>query len=472
MKKIYTYVSLLFVLLSSCSATRNYPQQNYYSDDQSAQPEITYQQFYDGLSPYGNWVNYGSYGYAWTPNDQGFRPYSSNGHWVYTSYGWTWASDYNWGWAPFHYGRWVYDNGYGWMWLPGYEWAPAWVSWRAGGDYYGWAPLGPGMNGEGYYGSQIPNNYWTFVPGQYITSPRINNYYVNNQQSVTMINNTTVINNTNVTTNKTVYVTGPSVTDVERVTHQKIGPVKIVQSNTPGRPEVNGSTLKMYRPVIKQSAQQQSQQTYRPAKVINLGEQNEPNPQKVTNGNAPARTTTPPQNESHFPVLHNENVPQQNQPQQSQQQPARTFPEKNNQINNSSNNAGQNQGNENINRNEKEQPANNTTAPAVQKPQFFQNNNNKNNQPVNKPVAPVQNNNQQQPAPRITNQQRTNNNVNQQNQIHYQQQNKRANNRMMQPQQRFNQPNGNMQNNTMRQPGTKSDNNTEQQRQDNTRSKQ
>src|SRR5829696_879022 len=58
-------------------------------------------------------------------------------------YGWMWASDYDWGWATFHYGRWVYDNFYGWLWMPGYEWSPAWVEWRSGGDYYGWAPLGP-----------------------------------------------------------------------------------------------------------------------------------------------------------------------------------------------------------------------------------------------------------------------------------------------------------------------------------------
>ena len=46
----------------------------------------------------------------------------------------------------FHYGRWFYDPYYGWLWVPGYDWSPAWVTWRGGGDYYGWAPIRPGIS--------------------------------------------------------------------------------------------------------------------------------------------------------------------------------------------------------------------------------------------------------------------------------------------------------------------------------------
>ncbi len=90
-----------------------------------------------------------------------FQPYATNGNWMYTEAGWTWASDYNWGWAPFHYGRWFYENGYGWMWVPGSEWAPAWVSWSSGGDYYGWAPLGPSVSvNMALSNYNPPSNYW------------------------------------------------------------------------------------------------------------------------------------------------------------------------------------------------------------------------------------------------------------------------------------------------------------------------
>src|SRR4029077_7618549 len=88
----------------------------------SAQPagDVSYQTFYDELSPYGQWIDYPEYGYVWCP-DQGpdFRPYSTGGHWEWSDeYEWTWVSDYDWGWAAFHYGRWLYDPYYGWLWVP------------------------------------------------------------------------------------------------------------------------------------------------------------------------------------------------------------------------------------------------------------------------------------------------------------------------------------------------------------------
>ena len=105
--------------------------------------EITYQDFYDGLAPYGDWVYVDGYGYCWQPGvEEGWRPYT-NGGWIYTNAGWTWSSDEEWGWATDHYGRWMLTTEFGWLWVPGYEWAPAWVSWRKSDEYVGWAPLPP-----------------------------------------------------------------------------------------------------------------------------------------------------------------------------------------------------------------------------------------------------------------------------------------------------------------------------------------
>jgi len=78
-----------------------------------AQPgmSVSFQMFYDELSPYGEWIDDPEYGYIWLPDvDRDFQPYASRGHWVMTSYGNTWVSDYDWGWAPFHYGRWTYSD--------------------------------------------------------------------------------------------------------------------------------------------------------------------------------------------------------------------------------------------------------------------------------------------------------------------------------------------------------------------------
>ncbi|HEY5914086.1 MAG TPA: DUF6600 domain-containing protein [Verrucomicrobiae bacterium] len=96
------------------------------------------------LAAHGTWVEVGSYGRCWRPGYVvvGWRPYCT-GEWVWTDCGWYWSSDEPWGWACYHYGSWAYDAGFGWVWVPGVEWAPAWVSWRVGGGYIGWAPLPP-----------------------------------------------------------------------------------------------------------------------------------------------------------------------------------------------------------------------------------------------------------------------------------------------------------------------------------------
>src|SRR5262249_48911275 len=100
--------------------------------------------FEEALSPYGDWIESDRYGTVWTPRhvDHGWRPYR-RGHLAYTDDGWSWVSDEEGGWATEHYGRWYYDPDEGWLWIPGEEWAPAWVAWRHGGGYVGWAPLPP-----------------------------------------------------------------------------------------------------------------------------------------------------------------------------------------------------------------------------------------------------------------------------------------------------------------------------------------
>ncbi|HZR21100.1 MAG TPA: DUF6600 domain-containing protein, partial [Verrucomicrobiae bacterium] len=62
----------------------------------SPPPEVGY--FYDGLSPYGTWVQLDGVGWCWQPRvvalNHGWRPYCDSGHWVYTDAGWFWQSDY------------------------------------------------------------------------------------------------------------------------------------------------------------------------------------------------------------------------------------------------------------------------------------------------------------------------------------------------------------------------------------------
>lgn len=477
MKNIFTYFSLLSIILfSSCSISSNVSQSNYSNESQ----DITYQQFYDDLSPYGQWIDYQNYGYVWMPAEQGFRPYYNNGQWVYTDYGWTWASNYNWGWAPFHYGRWLYDNSYGWMWVPGYEWAPAWVAWRSGGDYYGWAPLGPGMNMHSNYGGGIPYNNWAFVPQRYVTSPRINNYYVNRERNVTIINNTTIINNnTRVVNNTNIYTSGPSQNDFERNTHEKIRRVKIVQRNTPGDTKVGNSTVSIYRPAVKEKPAQG--EPFRPRKVDNLNDvrerqfrgdgntnnNNRPNndrnnpelnpvdkvvPAPGTGNNdnvspAPQKQTQPVRNfNPQKPVISNENTNPLNKPADNRipndtrqndtrtQQPVNNKPSQNNNQPQPNSNPPQVEPNRrtfpNQNSNNQQQPApaqNNNQQNVQSNKRTFpnQNNNNQQQPPVRSNIPPAAN----PPAPRQQN-----------NNFQKRQNNSRPLQNNTQPNQKFNQP--------------------------------
>jgi hypothetical protein len=282
-KLLYAGIALASLFLNSCGPTHvvvETPVQPPPPPPPPA-PEVSYQSFYDALSPYGQWIDYPQYGYVWMPAvGPDFKPYATNGNWVYTDGGWTWASNYPWGWATFHYGRWFFEDGYGWMWIPGNEWAPAWVSWRQSPDYYGWAPLGPSVsinvsNGGGY---NPPAHYWCFVPQQYVTSPHVNNYYVSEQQNVTIINNTTVIHNTtivnnnvtnnNVTNNRVTvnnnnYAGGPDPAEVSRITGTLLRPVALRESNTPGE-SMAGGGLAIYRPRVNAAPQGNGASAARP----------------------------------------------------------------------------------------------------------------------------------------------------------------------------------------------------------------
>ncbi len=118
-------------------------------------PDVAY--FYQELDPYGHWIFAEDNQWYWQPavivGNPGWRPYWDQGHWVYTDHGWYWASDYPWGWAVFHYGRWHLHPHHGWIWFPDRVWGPAWVAWRTGGDYCGWAPLPPAAHYSSWIGT-------------------------------------------------------------------------------------------------------------------------------------------------------------------------------------------------------------------------------------------------------------------------------------------------------------------------------
>lgn len=234
---------------------------------------VSFQVFYDDLSPYGTWVDNPEYGYVWLPNvEVGFTPYGSNGYWILTDAGWTWVSNYSWGWAPFHYGRWYSDPMYGPMWVPGNEWGPGWVTWRQSEGYYGWAPIGPGISIEMAYSNNydVPNDHWRFVRDRDFGRENINNYYVDKSTNVTIIKNSTVINNTYVDGKRnTKYNSGPQRADVEKHAGKAFVPVAIKENSKHGE-NVGKGELQLYRPQMQQN--QNTGKKEAPAKVANLSD--------------------------------------------------------------------------------------------------------------------------------------------------------------------------------------------------------
>ena len=150
------------------------------------------------LEEYGTWRPHPRFGEVWVPAGipPDWRPYEY-GHWVYTDdWGWYWVSDdveANWGWVVYHYGRWAFEGGFGWFWVPGDEWAPAWVNWRYGDEYVGWAPLPPDEL-VGVY--EAEPTYWVFVPGRYLAAPRVRTYAVPVYRRSVILRTTNIVNRT------------------------------------------------------------------------------------------------------------------------------------------------------------------------------------------------------------------------------------------------------------------------------------
>jgi len=216
--------------------------------------------FYDQLSPDGYWVEDPYYGTVWYPSrpSRDWRPYSY-GQWVWTSdYGWYWESDEPWGWATYHYGRWVYTVQYGWVWVPGDEWGPAWVEWRYGGGYVGWAPMPPEVmwrNNAVFYGSvdlAAPRYHssWMFVSEADFASANLKGRYLPASRNAVLIG-ATARTTSYTAINGRIVNRGVDVARISAATRLRIDPVRVVHSETLAGTGIRGAgQLTVYRPRV------------------------------------------------------------------------------------------------------------------------------------------------------------------------------------------------------------------------------
>ncbi len=238
---------------------------------QEAGPEMDMDYMYNYLSPYGNWVQLEPYGYVWTPRHMGYRwrPYSQ-GHWVMTDYGWTWIANEEWGSIPFHYGRWSYDDDFGWFWVPGTVWGPAWVSWRWGDQYAGWAPLPPGMEfraGMDFasLSINIPLRFWIFLQAPRFLDRDIHRYALPYERNSTIINFTSAHNNIYYRNNR-IFNEGMGIDNVRRATKRDVPQYRLQDVRKPGQARIVGKDIQVYRPAFKTNA------SARPKAVMNRDE--------------------------------------------------------------------------------------------------------------------------------------------------------------------------------------------------------
>jgi hypothetical protein len=251
-----------------------------------------------------------------------------------------WFSDEPWAWAAYHYGRWTYNPYYGWVWIPGYEWAPAWVSWRTGGGYYGWAPLGPGQQYGGYY--DYPDNYWVFVNPNYLYNPYVYNYYERGDMG-SYVRRTEYVryqdqdgehggrrrgDSYGSGGGATRYY-GPRREDIERETGQPVQVYRVSNARSAGEGRMGGNEINIYRPPVNR----ESEHDAHPSNVIEgrdhpIGRKQEPV--------APNHETAPPAfrqehqqqpDRQQPPREQPQPQPQQQQHQQFQQQPQREQPQ-------------------------------------------------------------------------------------------------------------------------------------------------
>jgi hypothetical protein len=209
------------LLLSGCTTTEDgyAPSSSYYGAVEIGEVD----DFDEPLSPYGEWVEVESYGRCWRPArvERDWRPYS-DGSWVRTDAGWYWESDEPWAWATYHYGRWDFQAGLGWYWVPHTRWAPAWVTWRSGGGYVGWAPLPPSrrfeVDVEIREGDPRERGYVFVQERRFAERVRPTTVIVNNTTIVRQTVNITKIN----VVNNTVINEGPRVEVVEQATGRKV----------------------------------------------------------------------------------------------------------------------------------------------------------------------------------------------------------------------------------------------------------
>lgn len=252
------------------------------SDEDLYMNTVSFESFYDELSPVGEWIQISpdeikadlkdgeGQGFAsnimsdentiyiWRPTgvENNWHPYM-NGRWIFTNQGWMWASNYSWGWAVYHYGRWWNSPVFGWVWIPGHVWAPAWVRWKVTDGFIGWCPLTPYARWNMNSGITISNyNYinrnrdWIFIEKGRFAEEISSSNRVKVKENGTYISKASDLLDIKYENSK-IKNYGPDVNDLQSKFGVKFNEKNITRTNTITNPVVGDKDVTVYRPDFK-----------------------------------------------------------------------------------------------------------------------------------------------------------------------------------------------------------------------------
>jgi hypothetical protein len=167
---------LLIVLLLTCATPPPPP----------PPPKIDY---YEELRRHGEWILVSPYGKLWHPNlrevGKDFVPYLTGGQWERTPRGWSFEARWPWSEHVFHHGRWLWTQDFDWLWSLDEREGLAYVDWRAGSEWIGWAPQPPQAPRAG---APLPEQKWVYVKAKHFAQDEVAKYVVGHEEALKAAN--------------------------------------------------------------------------------------------------------------------------------------------------------------------------------------------------------------------------------------------------------------------------------------------
>jgi hypothetical protein len=228
----------------------------------SQKPDAGVEFFRERLARVGEWIDTPDYGPCWYPTEvaASWRPYT-DGRWVYTvGSGWLWIGNERWGWATDHYGRWVFLDSCGWVWVPGKQWGPAWVVWRAGNGYIGWAPMPPGKRREEEQdptrvdSEDVDPMAFALVADKFLADEKLGDHLEPLTRNVTLLETTGDATRYEMSDDR-FFNGGVAPETIDQAAGTPIKRYHVVEVNTLRPPEIRGEDVLVYRPNVDEAGE-------------------------------------------------------------------------------------------------------------------------------------------------------------------------------------------------------------------------